>query len=175
MTVSTLAIQSFCSVDMKTSSDNGCTTGDAEPKNIAGPTIGVSALNIFFDNSGHLASSTFDVRVSNFVPATKDILHIKNDFAQRQLSEYSSSSSAIHEADMSDVTPKACRQILIIYTGGTIGMKRTPNGYMPVAGYMERQLKTFQAFQDADAPPRTLPISQFGERIRYDIIEYEPS
>ncbi|MEE2789242.1 MAG: asparaginase [Myxococcota bacterium] len=66
------------------------------------------------------------------------------------------------------------RRVLVIYTGGTIGMKRTPNGYAPASGYMEQQLQTFQAFQDPDAPPRTLPVSQFGGRITYDIIEYDP-
>ena len=39
---------------------------------------------------------------------------------------------------------------------------------------MEERLKSFQAFQDADAPPRTTPVSQLGRRICYDIVEYDP-
>jgi|GEM_PF-18224 len=66
------------------------------------------------------------------------------------------------------------RKVLIIYTGGTIGMKQSPNGYTPVHGWMEQQLRTIYAFQDPQAPPRTTPASKNGIRICYDIIEYDP-
>ena len=66
------------------------------------------------------------------------------------------------------------RRVLIIYTGGTIGMKQTPKGYAPVAGWMESQLRSIYAFQDPTAPPRTMPPARDGRVIRYDIIEYEP-
>ena len=66
------------------------------------------------------------------------------------------------------------RRVLIIYTGGTIGMKQTPDGYAPVAGWMESQLRSIYAFQDPAAPPRTMPPARDGRIISYDIIEYTP-
>ena len=66
------------------------------------------------------------------------------------------------------------RRVLIIYTGGTVGMKHTEHGYAPVAGWMESQLQSLYAFQDPDGPPRTMPPARPGLRISYDIIEYEP-
>lgn len=68
----------------------------------------------------------------------------------------------------------AIRKVLIIYTGGTIGMKQSPKGYTPAKGWMEQQLRTIYAFQDPQAPPRTTPPSKSGTRIYYDIIEYDP-
>ena len=66
------------------------------------------------------------------------------------------------------------RNVLIIYTGGTIGMKQSPYGYRPTKGWMEKQLRTIYAFQDPQAAPRTTPPSKTGKRIAYDIIEYDP-
>ena len=53
-------------------------------------------------------------------------------------------------------------------------MKRLPNGYAPISGWMEQQLRSIYAFQDPEQPPRTTPKSRFGVRIQYDIIEYDP-
>ena len=66
------------------------------------------------------------------------------------------------------------RRVLIIYTGGTIGMQQGVNGYTPVAGWMEEQLRSRYAFQDPHAAPRTTPPSKNGIRISYDIVEYDP-
>lgn len=66
------------------------------------------------------------------------------------------------------------KRVLIIYTGGTIGMKLTESGYAPVEGWMEEQLQSIYAFQDPHQPPRTTPPSKNGVRIYYDIIEYGP-
>jgi lysophospholipase len=66
------------------------------------------------------------------------------------------------------------RRVLIIYTGGTIGMKQGPNGYTPISGWMEEQLRSRYAFQDPHGPPRTTPPSKNGVRISYDIVEYDP-
>ena len=66
------------------------------------------------------------------------------------------------------------RKVLIIYTGGTIGMRQTPSGYAPMSGWMEHQLRSMYPFQDPQAPPRTTPASKAGIRICYDIIEYDP-
>lgn len=66
------------------------------------------------------------------------------------------------------------KKVLIIYTGGTIGMKQTPDGYAPIHGWMEQQLGSIYAFQDPNGPPRTTPPSKTGSTICYDIIEYKP-
>ena len=65
------------------------------------------------------------------------------------------------------------RRVLIIYTGGTIGMKHTSKGYAPVSGWMETRLSAIYPFQDPKGPPRTTPVSKYGRRICYDILEYE--
>ena len=66
------------------------------------------------------------------------------------------------------------RRVLIIYTGGTIGMRQGPNGYTPVSGWMEEQLRSRYAFQDPHGPERTTPPSKHGVCISYDIVEYDP-
>ena len=35
-----------------------------------------------------------------------------------------------------ETLPPLLRSVLIIYTGGTIGMKPTPRGYSPAPGYL---------------------------------------
>lgn len=55
------------------------------------------------------------------------------------------------------------RRVLIIYTGGTIGMKRSEHGYVPMAGFREllaAQLKTEDAAQLPD-----YQLTEFGELI----------
>ena len=44
------------------------------------------------------------------------------------------------------------RKVLIIHTGGTIGMKKTANGYTPVAGYLKDELKNIPDLNRADFP-----------------------
>jgi len=34
------------------------------------------------------------------------------------------------------------KKVYIAYTGGTIGMQRTGDGYMPAAGYLEKMMQT---------------------------------
>jgi 60kDa lysophospholipase len=67
-----------------------------------------------------------------------------------------------------------CKRVLIIYTGGTIGMKQTDDGYAPESGWLEQQIRSIYAFQDPSQPARVTPKSKFGSRIKYDIIEYDP-
>ena len=54
------------------------------------------------------------------------------------------------------------RKILIIYTGGTIGMKHTNDGYKPVKGYFEKQLKQILDLHSVQREAKVSP---------YDIIE----
>lgn len=53
------------------------------------------------------------------------------------------------------------KRVFIVDTGGTIGMKKTPAGYAPAAGFLRQQMAAMPEFQ-ADV----MPV--------YDIQEYEP-
>jgi L-asparaginase len=44
------------------------------------------------------------------------------------------------------------KRVLIIHTGGTIGMKKTDNGYSPVPGYLAEELKTIPDLNRPDFP-----------------------
>jgi L-asparaginase len=44
------------------------------------------------------------------------------------------------------------KKILLIHTGGTIGMKKTPNGYAPEAGFLKEILKEIPKLYDASMP-----------------------
>ena len=44
------------------------------------------------------------------------------------------------------------KKILIIYTGGTIGMVKTPNGYAPKAGYFKGALEAIPSLYKAGMP-----------------------
>ena len=44
------------------------------------------------------------------------------------------------------------KKVLIIHTGGTIGMKKTDNGYTPVEGYLSGELKNIPDLNRADFP-----------------------
>lgn len=55
----------------------------------------------------------------------------------------------------------ARKHIYIAYTGGTIGMTKSDHGYVPVAGYMEKQLANMPEFHREEMP-------------KYTIKEYDP-
>lgn len=65
-------------------------------------------------------------------------------------------------------------RVLILYTGGTIGMKITPRGYAPVKGFLQQQLFSMPQFHDPTQDELTTPPSNLGQRIRYEIKEYDP-
>ncbi|GAO52730.1 hypothetical protein G7K_6800-t1 [Saitoella complicata NRRL Y-17804] len=90
-------------------------------------------------------------------------------------------------------------RVLIIYTGGTIGMARSPNGYAPVPNYLESKLAGHTEFNDPeylasmkirDGEEETFrvvkpdgrverkrvlctPESAYGKRVMYSILEYD--
>ncbi len=66
------------------------------------------------------------------------------------------------------------RQVLVLYTGGTIGMEQSERGYRPAAGFLEQQLRRLPQFCDPTQPPLTTPVTRFGHRIRVEIREYAP-
>lgn len=53
------------------------------------------------------------------------------------------------------------KKVCIIYTGGTIGMTRTENGYAPVAGYLQDELDKIDDLKAADMP-------------NFELIEFTP-
>lgn len=79
--------------------------------------------------------------------------------------------------------------VLVIYTGGTIGMKPTPSGYEPSKGFLSSVLSRSTTFHDTSRPVKpvkairhtgevyldayTLPPSSYGDSITYAILEYE--
>lgn len=74
------------------------------------------------------------------------------------------------------------KSIYIAYTGGTIGMQRSEQGYIPVAGYLQQQLAQMPEFHRAEMPHFTLheyqPLidssdmsPQDWQKIAQDIVE----
>ena len=44
------------------------------------------------------------------------------------------------------------KRVLIIYTGGTIGMKKTGKGYAPVAGFLSQAISSIEDMKSESAP-----------------------
>lgn len=92
-------------------------------------------------------------------------------------------------------------RVLLLYTGGTIGMHNSLEGYVPVRNYFEQSLRENPRFHDHNAfgtgifkednPTNTIcldtnptlkmqlpalitPASLYGKRIRYSVLEYDP-
>lgn len=81
-------------------------------------------------------------------------------------------------------------QVLIIMTGGTICMQRSPSGFIPARGFQESCLARVPTFNDGSHPPpvdvvineagdrksyqslRT-PPSSYGRQVRYTVFEFE--
>jgi lysophospholipase len=78
-------------------------------------------------------------------------------------------------------------RVLVLYTGGTIGMKETERGYSPERGHLGEILARLPQFHDASAAGAVsgslpadavhtfhMPASRFGRRVVFSIKEYEP-
>lgn len=52
-------------------------------------------------------------------------------------------------------------RIFVVYTGGTIGMRKTPRGYRPEPGYLQHLLDELPRFADAELP-------------KFEIAEFDP-
>jgi lysophospholipase len=86
---------------------------------------------------------------------------------------------ALEEAGQTDVdrvskSLKKDPHLLILYTGGTIGMMATADGYAPKKGYLPKRMAELPMFQDPVKPIGTMPKSIYGRHTTYEIIEYEP-
>lgn len=57
---------------------------------------------------------------------------------------------AIRRRSYESMSPEQYRKILIIYTGGTIGMKPSPRGYVPDPGYFEQHLASSSLYHDPE-------------------------
>lgn len=74
---------------------------------------------------------------------------------------------------VSQVTsPVETRRVLIVYTGGTIGMTPGPQGYRPARGYLGGVLERMPQFHEAGQPRFTMPANRYGTRLRYDVLEF---
>eukprot|EP01080_Neovahlkampfia_damariscottae_P006082 gene6082-10090_t len=70
-------------------------------------------------------------------------------------------------------------KVCIIYSGGTIGMKKSKKGYIPAPGYLADELKQISAFHDPSCERKyqyehISPISKLDKRANYKIIELDP-
>jgi 60kDa lysophospholipase len=100
-------------------------------------------------------------------------------------------------SNTSDMIKAGLTRTLVLYCGGTIGMKNDPEvGYVSVPGYMTNFLSTDRRFHDPDClqllqslPPSGLdihsmkselgqillmPLSMYGKRVAFQIYEYDP-
>lgn len=66
------------------------------------------------------------------------------------------------------------RRILVLYTGGTLGMVPTDRGYAPRPGFLAECLAKMPSFHEAGSPLFTTPPSRVGVRAHYHIKEYAP-
>lgn len=65
-------------------------------------------------------------------------------------------------------------RVLVLYTGGTIGMRKNARGtYEPVAGYFAEKVAAQPQLHDPSQPLFTTRPSRSGRRVRYDIEAYE--
>ncbi len=89
--------------------------------------------------------------------------------------------SAELQEEMTQYTiTKDYADVLLIVTGGTLCMVNTENGYVAAPGLAER-LKTNQIFYDRahaeemnlDSSWLVTPMTPFGKRIRFRVLEYE--
>ena len=71
-------------------------------------------------------------------------------------------------------TPNQPGRVLLIHTGGTIGMRSTERGYEPSHGYLAGRLSRIHAFNDPDTDQQLTRPSRHGRRVSYDVIELEP-
>ncbi|XP_013774495.1 L-asparaginase-like [Limulus polyphemus] len=76
-------------------------------------------------------------------------------------------------------------KVLVLFTGGTIGMLQTRNGvYAPQPNYLERNIRKFPELHDQeyikrnypekDKVPLVLPETRDNRRVIYTIYEYDP-
>ena len=67
----------------------------------------------------------------------------------------------------------ATRRVLVLYVGGTIGMKESPRGYVPVKGHLAGVLERLPQFHERGQPLHTMPRTRAGVQVHFEIEEFE--
>ncbi len=65
-------------------------------------------------------------------------------------------------------------RVLVLYTGGTIGMRQGPRGYEPVPGWFADKVASLPQLHDPAEPLFTTYPTQSGRRVSYEIRAYDP-
>ena len=63
------------------------------------------------------------------------------------------------------------KRVLLLYVGGTIGMKNTSTGWVPSKGLLAQLLAGNNKFHDPGHPEGTMPVSQWGKRVVWTLQE----
>lgn len=76
--------------------------------------------------------------------------------------------------------PHQVRKVLILFTGGTIGMVNSDKGYIAKKGFLQKVIKTNKSFCDADYTFfnatdgfMITPVSIYKRRIWYKVVEFD--
>ena len=65
-------------------------------------------------------------------------------------------------------------RVLILYTGGTVGMRQGRRGMEPVPGYFDEKIAGHPSLHDPSQPRFATFPSRSGRRIVYDVKSYDP-
>jgi lysophospholipase len=66
-------------------------------------------------------------------------------------------------------------RVLVLYTGGTAGMRKGPRGYEPAPGYFDDKIASLPQLHDPSEPRfTTYAWGEPSRRVRYDIKTYDP-
>lgn len=69
-------------------------------------------------------------------------------------------------------------RVLVLHTGGTIGMREGPRGFEPAPGFLRALLATMPQLSDTSAPRHghdfVTPPFAHGRRAYFDFVEYDP-
>lgn len=64
-------------------------------------------------------------------------------------------------------------KVLVLHTGGTIGMVEGPRGYQPDPGSLARLIERLPQLCDPSQPRFTTPAFRSGRRVQFEIVQYE--
>ncbi len=70
--------------------------------------------------------------------------------------------------------PERTPQVLVLHTGGTIGMREGPRGFAPAPGALEAELARRPPLSDPGGARFTTAPFEDGTSVRYDVLEYDP-
>jgi 60kDa lysophospholipase len=65
-------------------------------------------------------------------------------------------------------------RVLVLDTGGTIGMVETPRGFAPDRGALPALVEKLPQLHDASEPRFATPKYRSGRRVRYDVVQLDP-